>query len=405
MDCTRHLQLLLLEVVLVSGTACTQGGERSDPHQDASSSTSTDSREPDASPPNTPSEPILDAGSSDPGSTSEPVDVVDGSDPDASNATAVLDGSADANDGTGITSMDASLDPPVLPPQTGEKAGSPVGGITISLEHGEPDYATLSGKVYAAPRPTFGDWDTTTSEGDCELRQPVRVECELDCEAPSRCAVGGECAVEPPTSNIGTVRVWGLDTEQEQPFLELTKLPSDTYVVSGDKLAFPPFSAGDAIIFEATGGEWPAFVTAVTAIEPLELDSDEHLPFEAESDLTLTWVAGATEANINIVVDISFHGGTKGVIACSTQDDGELTIGGDMVTQLIELGVAGFPHVEMERASRGFANVGETHVEFNIVSRRTVELAIPGVVSCTENEECPEDQVCLASMCQETEAP
>lgn len=399
MQSNHYAQPLVLGVLLVAISACSQKAESSNPPDDASGVQAVNDEHDSGA--NASSDSMGDAGSIH--MTAELMDAaLASSNADASNPSDTTpDGATDAGDG--IIGADAAIEPPVVPPQTEDRAGLPLGGLTISLEHGDPDYATLSGRVYAAPRPTFEDWETTSVDGDCELREPVRVECETDCEAPTRCAVGGECAVEPPTSNMGTVRVWGVETQEPQPFLELSKLPSDTYVISGAKLAYPPFSAGDSVIFEASGGPWPGFVTAVSAVEPLELDSDEHLPFEAENELTLNWNAGATDATMNIVVDISFHGGTKGIIACSTRDDGELTIPAEMVTRLIDLGVAGFPHVELERASRGFANVGESHIEFNIVSRRTVELAIPGVVSCTGDEECSEGQVCLASMCQEVD--
>jgi hypothetical protein len=149
------------------------------------------------------------------------------------------------------------------------------------------------------------------------------------------------------------------------------------------------------VLLEAAGGALEPFVIGAYGIAPLVLASEDPIPFTGEGAVALGWDASPErQAVIAVHVDISYHGGTKGEIACSTEDDGELTIEQALVQGLIDLGVAGFPHAQIERRSGSFANVAGNHVELNVLSRRTQQLSIPGVSSCTEDDECADGETC-----------
>lgn len=331
-----------------------------------------------------------------------------------SDAATTAVGDADVAVTTSEADADAQLEPdasaatrPDVPPPEQEKLGGTLGRININLATGvdvdDVPYASIDGRIYASPKPNFNEtWEATLVEGECQLVERRRVECSEECVAPASCAEGGICAEEPPTSDMGQLRVWGLSTKNEQPFIDLELLPTGTYVLLGDSLQYLPFTPGDQVVFEASGGaSGDAFVVGVRASEPLELASTEAVPFETDTPVTLNWKPGTVAtAKMFATVDISFHGGKFGQIRCATDDDGELTISAEMVTRLIDLGVAGFPHVELARRSEAFVNRGQNHVEFNVVSNKFQLLSIPGVRSCTEDTQCEDGETCQSSMCR-----
>jgi hypothetical protein len=286
-----------------------------------------------------------------------------------------------------------------VPEEPAERDGDVIGRFTVTLTQETADYATFDGRVYEAPVPARKDWETTLEVNDCLLREPRQPQCTEECAAPSYCAANSNrCEQEPPTLSVGEVTVTGLVSSGMQASFTLEPLNPTTnqYNASGDAaLVFPPFEPGDPVVLEAAGGALEPFAMGAYGIAPLQLASDDAVPFTGEGDVTLGWDASPlSHAVIEISVDISYHGGTKGEIVCSTEDDGELTIDQSLVQGLIDLGVAGFPHAQVTRRSGSFANVQGNHVELNIVSRLTQELDVPGVMSCTDDDQCADGQIC-----------
>jgi hypothetical protein len=108
--------------------------------------------------------------------------------------------------------------------------------------------------------------------------------------------------------------------------------------------------------------------------------------------------AAGTGSRVKVKLDISHHGGTRGMISCETADDGSLTIGAGLVTRLVGLGVAGFPSIVVTRENVGSATVGTGRV--NMVVSSTVEsyVTVPGVRSCTSNDDCMGMGTCRADL-------
>jgi hypothetical protein len=308
-------------------------------------------------------------------------------------------------DGGAEVQSDAGGSTPEPNGETEERSGGSLGRFTVTLTQGTTNYATFDGKVYEAPVPQREGWKTTRTDGDCSVREPERPSCDEECVAPAYCAAGSNvCATEPPTVSAGEVTVSGLITSGAKSSITLTPLNPTTnaYNATGENaLSYPPFQPGDEVVLAATGEALGEFTMVAHGIEPLMLDGEDPLTFTSEDDLTVAWAAG-TEASavIELTVDISFHGGTKGQIVCETDDDGELVVSQALVSHLIELGVAGFPQIEIIRRSGSFANVLADHIEFNVLSRRTRLLSVPGVVSCADvtdcadGEDCREDSTC-----------
>ncbi len=313
---------------------------------------------------------------------------------------AATDGSSDAGAPT------ASGEAPEPPEPPSERAGEALGQFTLTLQPALGEnaaYATLQGKIWQAPSPQRDGWETTLAEGDCLVREPRRPECDDECAPPAFCAVGDQCAEEPPTVDVGEVTVWGLENKGMTDSFVMTPLNPTTnqYIASGDaQLVFPPLGDADVFILEAQGGQLEPFIIATPGMSPVELTVEDGLPFEEDTPLELTWIPGdSPTARMNINVDISHHGGTRGEIVCDAEDTGELTIAASLVTKLLDLGFFGFPEIYVERYTRSFANVGDNHINTRVLAYSRLMLSIDGLRSCLDVSECEEGEMCVASMC------
>ena len=91
------------------------------------------------------------------------------------------------------------------------------------------------------------------------------------------------------------------------------------------------------------------------SIAPLELSGPEVIALDGAEPLTLKWQPPSDRraSRIQVKVDISHHGGLKGVIECDVEDDGEALIEASLIDQLIALGTAGFPTINVNRVATG----------------------------------------------------
>ena len=107
----------------------------------------------------------------------------------------------------------------------------------------------------------------------------------------------------------------------------------------------------------------------------------------------------AGKSAISVRVDISHHGGIKGAIECEGPDNGSLEIAATLVDKLKALGVSGFPKIDISRKATG--THPDVHVDLTIESTVEKSLTIPGIISCTGDDECPTGQTCKQDLkCQ-----
>lgn len=264
-------------------------------------------------------------------------------------------------------------------------------------------YTDIVGRVHDALVPSGMQWRRIAEDGDCELFEPHNPFCDPSCTSGATCIDGNTCVPPATALDVGTVVLRGLhDAAGPTEITMMPREPSNLYQPRGSStLAYPPFEADDTITLSAAGGELAPFELSARAIAPLELLTEAPVPFGGETPTVLRWTANeGSSTRIIVRVDISHHGGAKGEVVCDTEDDGELELPASIVEGLIELGVAGYPSLEVERVSTNDPLAAAPGIVLRIFSSVTRALEIPGVVSCNEENEaevCEEGQTCLVT--------
>lgn len=252
-------------------------------------------------------------------------------------------------------------------------------------------YTSVVGTVYDAEQPVGVLWDTAMTAGDCTLLIPRIPFCETPCGADAVCVDDGVCQPYATKQGVGDVTVTGIG-----PAAFTMKAIANSYQPpAGTVLPYPPFAAGDAIRFSAAGSSWNgAFVLDGTAFDPLAISSPDAT-LERGTAVALAWTAPAgSGAGVLVELDISHHGGTRGKIECTSSDDGALSLDGALITGLLDLGVSGYPTVKVIRTATTSTVIGAGRVDLELRSEVQRPVVIPGVVSCHEDDECPEPQTC-----------
>ena len=254
-------------------------------------------------------------------------------------------------------------------------------------------YTSVLGKIYDGPTPQAVIWEAGTVSGDCTLYKPRVPFCEVACGGSAVCVEDDVCMDYPKAISAGNVTVKGIKTSDNKT--EFTLKPVANNYQSADTHPYPAFAEGDEITFDAAGDTVKKFTLKSTGIVPLDL-ANETLPIGEGQSLTLSWNAPADEkaSSIHIKLDISHHGGSKGKIECDTSDDGELELGSEILDELVGLGVAGFPTLKITRAATGSYGSEYGIVTLTVSSEVEQEVLINGLVSCNEDEDCPDGQTC-----------
>jgi len=219
------------------------------------------------------------------------------------------------------------------------------------------------------------------------------------------CVEDDQCAPNAEAQSVGRVTLSGLRQKAGSADIGIDPLGESVnarvYSTPGDiELPYPAFAEGDAIKLQAAGSAaFAGFNAAAKGIAPLELTTTTF-PLKTGSALSLAWKA-PTKADISRVgvdLDISHHGGTKGMIECDVADTGSLEIPAALVTRLLALGVAGFPTIKVTRSSVGKAETARGTVELQVLEQVEKAVQIDGLVSCTGPGDCPAGKTCQADL-------
>lgn len=276
-----------------------------------------------------------------------------------------------------------------------------VGTFQVQVQVDEADSTKgttkIVGQVGDGPVPANVVWTVIKEEGGCRLATPKAPFCEPGCGS-DVCVADGKCQAYPAGHSVGAVTLKGVKLASGGTDLGLKEVAKAYQPPAGTMLAYPPFGLGDDVSLHAEGGDYTAFDLATKGVDPLTLTSTD---FELEEDkaLALTWDAPTDpkSAQVYVKVDISHHGGAKGKIECDVDDTGSLTISPAMMTQLIGLGVAGYPSVVVMRQSIDSVKIAPGVVRLEVSARTEQYLTVKGYTSCTVDEDCPTGQMCRTS--------
>jgi hypothetical protein len=280
----------------------------------------------------------------------------------------------------------------VTDPQT------PVGGFVIDLVSARGSnsaYTAVQGKVYDGPVPSPIVWSVMEEAAGCRLLVPRVPFCSPGCGGTAVCAEDGRCDPYPAAQNLGRVEVTGLGAGTfGMDAIGGTYQPSASV-----SLPYPPFSEGAAVQLAAEGSvSFPSFSLSGQGIAPIEV-RDEFALAEGKT-LPVVWAPPAVPGAgaIEVKLDISHHGGTRGKIECEVADSGSLEIPASQISKLLALGVAGFPTIVVTRVASGSTATSRGQIGLRVVSGMELEVEIPGLRSCTSNDDCPSGQRCQADL-------
>jgi len=94
------------------------------------------------------------------------------------------------------------------------------------------------------------------------------------------------------------------------------------------------------------------------------------------------------------VSSIAACGGAMSPDSAVAADAGSLELPGALITELLDLGVAGFPSIIVTRRSVGSAAIATGRVDLVISAKTEHFVDIEGVTSCSDTSECPDGQTC-----------
>jgi hypothetical protein len=282
--------------------------------------------------------------------------------------------------------------------------------IEMSVPEDAPDTLRTSvlGKVNGGATPPTIIWETTKTDGECWLEKPRVPFCSEGCGA-DVCVDDDVCMPYPEGHSVGEVQLRGLKLVGGGSDLTLKEIANTYQPGAGVAFDDPPFAEGDAIELSAAGGDYAAFALTTSGVAPLEITSTDFELADGK-DLELTWQAAAdpTSSVVHVKIDISHHGGSRGLIECDATDDGALTVPAALVGELLGLGFAGFPSLVATRSSRDSVQITPGRVELVVSSKAQRPVTIDGLISCTGAEpeagdppECPDGTTCQSDFtCQ-----
>lgn len=250
------------------------------------------------------------------------------------------------------------------------------------------------GIVNDGPKPSPNAWVEEQSEAGCTLYTPASPLCDPSCGSSAVCVSDDTCAPYPKSQSVGTITLTGAgDTP-----VEMTPIGSTSFNYqpkASTPLPYPPCTEGDELSLSVEGGSYQGFELTTRCIAPLEFKGP--IALVKDTPLQLTWgpPSDPTLARIQVKLNISHHGGSRGEIRCDVEDTGSLELPASMVNRLLELGVAGFPTIVLTRSVTGGVQSGEPKdVQFIMQQYVEVPVEIEGLISCNDTMLCPDGQTC-----------
>jgi hypothetical protein len=236
-------------------------------------------------------------------------------------------------------------------------------------------------------------FEEIASAGCSRLYKRLFPFCNQDCGGLAACVKDDSCQPYPSAVDIGTVTISGLTTNDGKTSFSMDPINSNYQFTS---LAFPPCNEGDAVTLSSTGGSSvSAFTLSVKGISPLTLLNDTIKMIDGQP-INLQWTPPTVTgiSTIYVLIDISYHGGTKAKIECNCDDNGSLTIPATLLDNLKTFGISGYPKLEISRQAISTDTSAKAKI---VIESKVVKIVyIPGIISCGSDSGCPAGQTCGA---------
>jgi hypothetical protein len=249
---------------------------------------------------------------------------------------------------------------------------------------------TVVGRVQDGSTPSQIVWTASMQSGDCRLMTPSIPSCTPACGSSAACVAENTCQRYATGLPVGATTINGLRGTAGASPITLTNVANNYQLPAGTTLTYPAFAEGEALTIQAAGeGAIPAFTLTNAGIAPIAVTS-ANLMVAASTAVNLTWTAPAmTSASqrIKVKLDISHHGGTRGMIACDTATTARSPSRGprDAPRGPRRRGV---PEHRGDARAHGRATVGDGRVNLVTSSDTESYVTVPGVRSCTSNADC-----------------
>jgi len=261
------------------------------------------------------------------------------------------------------------------------------GALTISiLEEPDPAYTKLHGIIYDGPQPETPVLKLDTREGDCELLVPKNSFCMGGCTG-GVCIDENTCQPIPSTVNVGIAYVTGFKGG------EITITPTDRSHSYQPSPTLPPRACDEGGALQI---KTDRFTVQAKCVAPLEVAAKvtDKIPVKTGMPVRVQWTPPGQMgiSRVAIKLDISHHGGLKGLVKCDVPDTGSFDVPLALSNKLISLGLAGFPTADIRRIATTAAP-NEPNVKVLVTSDITRDLDT-GVISCMDNTQCPPGQMC-----------
>ncbi|HEX2956750.1 MAG TPA: hypothetical protein VHO70_07955 [Chitinispirillaceae bacterium] len=250
----------------------------------------------------------------------------------------------------------------------------------------------FTGKMYNGPIPD-PVWDTLMTVGECKLIVPKQTTCQ-GCEGV--CVDNNNCQPEPDTITVGELTITGMINRGGTTTSTVTATNAIYMPKLDNRPKNPPCEEGGTITLAASGNDAVAgFTISAKTISKIEISSDS-IAMNPGEPILLKWKSAANPDNsrLKVIIDISYHGGTKGKIECDCRDDGELEIPAVLLDSLKTFGMSGYPRMEIYRQS--YATAPGTGAQLVVQAFVQLWLKIPGLITCSADSQCPDGQECAA---------
>lgn len=259
------------------------------------------------------------------------------------------------------------------------------------FSQGQP---TVEGRVFSGVSPSTLLWIEKASSGGCALYEPKAPFCDPGCGSGALCVSDGVCQSFARPIEVGKVTMTGAKTKSGATSFTMDPTNKAYQPPAGVNLEYLPFAEGDEVKIEAAGDTaLGSFSVSAKAIARLSVLNDTIVLADGQP-IRLRWTPPGDDvgSTISVLMDISHHGGSKGKIECETEDDGSLDMAASLLDALKALGISGWPQIEITRKS--VSTNPQVHVDLEIKSPIARILGIPGLISCTGDEDCPTGKTC-----------